>query len=243
MANKAIRAIRAGIGLLNPRTWGPFVEAYELTKFDHGFSVSWSQGAEDLGLQAIFYGVREGSFLDVGAHHPSRFSVTRHLYQLGWRGVNIEANPDLIPAFNLSRPEDKNIWGCVGTESTYQFNIFEEPAISTVSKEWKEKFLSENQKISRTIEIPGVSLNSLISDNFAGKPLRLLCIDAEGSDLNVLKSGYFEKYPELKPEWLLLESSPPVSESLKTPAVEYAISLGYEPHLILSMSTILKLKK
>jgi len=241
LVNKAVRAFKAGLGLFNPRSWGPFVEAYELTKFDHGFTVSWSQGAEDLGLQSVFYGVREGTYLDVGAHHPSRFSVTRHLYQLGWRGVNVEANPDLIPAFLAQRPSDKNIWACVGTEQTYSFTIFEEPAISTVSNEWKEKFLSENQKILKIIDIPGVSLFTLLKENFSNEPLDLLCIDAEGSDLNVLQSGYFEKNPERKPKWLLLESSPPVEQSLKTPAVAYAISLGYEPYLVLSMSTILRL--
>jgi FkbM family methyltransferase len=237
------RAIRAGLGLLLPRTWGPFVETYELTKFDHAFAVTWSQGAEDLGLLAALGSIEHGTYLDVGAHHPSRFSVTRRLYQLGWRGLNVEANPDLLPAFEKYRKLDKNLWACVGTDSEYSFNIFEEPALSTVSHEWRDKFLSENQKIEKVLTVPGVTLNKLILDNFKAKKLDLLCVDAEGSDLNVLESGNFREYPEIRPRWMLLESSPPVDQALNTPAVNYAINLGYQPHQVMNMSTLLQLKE
>jgi len=242
MANKMIRAINAGIGLLNPKSWGPFVEAYDRTKFNHGFSVSWSQGGEDLALAGLFPVSYRGNYVDVGAHHPSRFSVTRHLYQNGWSGVNVEANPDLIAAFLAQRPRDKNLWACVGTESKYSLNVFEEPAISTVNDAWKERFLLENQKISKVVDIPGISLLTILKENFPESSIDLLCIDAEGSDLNVLQSGFFEKNSQYKPRWLVLESTPPIEDSLKTPAVAYAISLGYKPHMVLSMSTILRLE-
>ena len=42
------------------------------------------------------------------------------------------------------------------------------------------------------------------------------------------------------PQWLLLESAPPVSNALKTPAVKLTMQWGYEPHVVLSMSTLLK---
>jgi hypothetical protein len=59
---------------------GVFTRTYEQTNFDFDFHVSWSQGGEDLALLSIFLGQQGGVYIDVGAHHPSRFSVTRHLY-------------------------------------------------------------------------------------------------------------------------------------------------------------------
>ena len=240
MKNKAIRALKTFIGIANPRTWGPLVETFETTKFDHAFDVSWSQGGEDIGLISALSRISNGSFVDVGAHDPSRFSVTRKLSTRGWTGVNIDGNPALLPAFEKNRRRDINLWACVGSEPEYVFTIFDEPAISTVNSEWREKFIGENQKIKKEIKVPGVSLRTVFDRYFDGGFPDLLCIDAEGADLDVLKSANLKH--SSGPEWLLLEADPPLSSVMETPAVSYALSLGYEIHLVMGMSTLLHLK-
>jgi hypothetical protein len=66
-------------------------------------------------------------------------------------------------------------------------------------------------------------------------------VDAEGSDLEVLQSLDLETLERTRyPKWVLLEAEPPVSNSLTTESVKYAISVGYSPHLVLPMSTLLK---
>ena len=42
------------------------------------------------------------------------------------------------------------------------------------------------------------------------------------------------------PEWILLESFPPVENSLKTPAVTRALSVGYQAWLVLPTSVLLR---
>ena len=80
---RIIRYFRALVGIFHFGRAGTFTRTFELTKFDYDFKVSWSQGGEDLALLSIFSNQPEGTYIDVGAHHPSRFSVTRHLYQSG----------------------------------------------------------------------------------------------------------------------------------------------------------------
>jgi FkbM family methyltransferase len=240
MKNKAVRAIKTFSGIANPRTWGPLVETFEYTKFDHAFDISWSQGGEDIGLISALKGINNGRYVDVGAHDPSRFSVTRKLSIKGWSGVNIDGNPDLIPPFEKNRPKDINLWACVGSEAEYTFTIFEEPAISTANSEWREKFIGENQKIKKAIKVPGISLRTVFERYFDGGFPDLLCIDAEGADLDVLKSANLMRASG--PEWLLLEADPPLSTVIETPAVAYALSLGYEIHLVMGMSTLLHMK-
>ena len=182
-----------------------------------------------------------GSYLDIGAHHPSRFSVTRHLYQRGWSGVNVEANSALISEFNKQRNRDVNLWNAVGPDLNYDLTIFEEPAISTVNNTWRERFILENQKISRIDKVPGITIREIIDIYFLDKKCNLLIIDIEGADFEALKTIDFKTLDINKhPDWILLETYPPVANALKTESVIYAMENGYAPHLILSMSTLLR---
>ena len=199
-----------------------------------------SQGGEDLALLSSV-GTEVGHYIDIGSHHPSRFSVTRHLYQRGWTGANIDANPALIPEFNKKRKNDINIWSAVGFESSYQLCIFEESAISTVNKCWKEKFILANQKIVRVMEVPGITLREIIDTYFNDKKIKLLSIDIEGADFEALKTIDFKTLSKNQfPDWILLETKPPIEEALKTDSVAYAINNNYIPYLILPMATLLK---
>jgi FkbM family methyltransferase len=241
MKSKPIRAIMALLKLRKKRTWGPFVEASEATGFDHAFSVSWSQGGEDLALLSAMQEISSGKYIDVGAHDPSRFSVTRHLYHRGWSGVNVDANPNLIGNFEKIRTRDKNVWAAVGEKPDYEFTIFDEPAISTVSDEWRNKFLQENQRIKEVLTVPGKTLRAILDENFWNYQLDLLAIDAEGADFEVLQSLSLATLPKERfPKYMLLEASPPVATALETPAVKLAIMYGYEPLMVLPMSTLLR---
>lgn len=241
MIEKVIDLLRGILSLTNPKRWGPFIEAFRITDFDHAFSISWSQGGEDLALLQVFEGITNGSYIDVGAHNPSRFSVTRHLYQRGWSGVNIEANEELMQAFKIKRPRDINICSAVGTKTSYSFSVFEEAALSTIDQEWEARYLVENQKIRSRRIVPGISLRRVLETYFTERKCNLLNIDAEGSDNEVIDSIEFgninEKY---HPEWILIETNPPVNNVLNTQGIQKLIKEKYEPYLILTMSTLLR---
>ena len=94
------------------------------------------------------------------------------------------------------------------------------------------------------MKVPGKTLRSILMENFGSYQLDLLAIDAEGSDFEVLESLSLSTLPRaLFPKYILLEAAPPVSNALRTPAVKHAIDFGYEPFMVLSMSTLLKLKE
>lgn len=235
------RYFRAVIGIFLFSRAGTFTRTFEQTKFDHDFNVSWSQGGEDLALLSIFPNQYGGTYIDVGAHHPSRFSVTRHLYQLGWSGLNVEANEELIKEFQISRPRDKSIVGYVGTLGVRKFYIFSEKAISTSDASIANSLQAHNRKLLQTIEVESIPLRILLDEYFPQKQIDLLNIDAEGSDYDVLKSLGLESLENNRwPKHFLLETKPPVSHALETKSVSYAMSHGYIPILVLPMSTLLK---
>jgi hypothetical protein len=117
------RLLKALIALLQPKTWGNFVQTSEVAGFKNAFSVSWSQGGEDLAILYAVAGKRDGIYIDIGAHHPYRFSVTHHLSRIGWRGVNVDANSELIEIFNKERAGCKYLCCCWDREELHVHNI------------------------------------------------------------------------------------------------------------------------
>ncbi len=241
MRSKPIRFLVALTSLFRKRSWGPFTEAYEATKFDHAFSVSWSQAGEDLSLMPILGSISNGRYLDVGAHHPSRFSVTRHLFQSGWSGVNVDANIDLITPFRTQRPLDTSINYCVGTESTYEITIFKETAISTVNSDWELRFKSEKNDVLEKRTVPGITLKTLIEEYFPKGTLDFLNIDIEGADLDALMSAQFQDLNfNLWPKWVLIEANSPLENALHTPSLEFLLEFDYQVYLVLPYAVLLK---
>lgn len=218
-----------------------FLLAAETTRgFDSSFSVSWSQGSEDLSILSLFPPLEKGTYIDIGCHHPSRYSNTRHLYQRGWRGINVDADEELMPAFFLERPEDLNICAAVGLETQYVLNVFDERLVSSVDSKRVDFEVSIGRRKVAERTVRGITLRSIVDSYFPEERVTLLLIDIEGSDLDALNSLDLDTLaPGRYPKYLVLETFPPVSAALSAPSVKLAMSKGYKPLLVLPLSTIL----
>jgi FkbM family methyltransferase len=165
---------------------------------------SYSQEGEDLILDAYFYNKKPGFYVDVGAHHPKRFSNTYRLYLQGWRGLNIDANPGSMRMFRRLRPRDINIEAAVSSaceELTYY--IFKDPALNTFDKQLALKWAAEKSFITQEVTIVPVPLRKLL-DQYVPRNVKidLLTVDVEGLDYDVLKSNDWNRY---SPEYILVE--------------------------------------
>lgn len=230
--------MKAFLALSNFRKWGPFLDASIESKFDHGFTISWSQCAEDI----VFCNINEskiGRYIDVGAHHPNRFSVTRKLYEKGWSGINIEANLDLLTEFVKLRKRDINLNYAIGKKDKYQLTIFEEPALSTINLDWKKRYLDEKNIVKKIVEVPGRTLYEIQLEYGKGSKFDLLNVDVEGADFEVIESFNFEKLDNsLYPSCIIIEMKPGIDHILKSNLTTYLMKFGYKIHCILPMSTI-----
>lgn len=83
-------------------------------------------------------GIKKPSYIDIGAHHPYEISNTAIFYMNGCRGVNVEANPNLIDEFYKERPDDINICCGVGNHpGKMPFYMIDEKVDEIVLKrEW-----------------------------------------------------------------------------------------------------------
>jgi FkbM family methyltransferase len=161
-------------------------------------SESYGQEGEDLIIGRLFDGRQTGFFVDVGAHHPFRFSNTWLLYKRGWRGINIDAMPGAMSAFRAWRPQDINIECLVSSDARPRtFFQYEEPALNTLSEDLvrqRERDAPHYRLTGSTI-LPARRLADILADHLApGQAIDLLNVDVEGHDLDVLMSNDWDRF-------------------------------------------------
>jgi len=149
---------------------------------------SFAQEGEDLVLERLFEHQATGIYVDVGAHHPRRFSNTQLLYRRGWRGVNIDAAPGSMVMFRRYRPRDINLEVGVGTtDDIRDFFVFDEPALSTFDAARAKALDKPPYRVERVVRVRCAPLAMLLREHDIG-PIDLLTIDAEGYDFEVLQT-------------------------------------------------------
>ena len=191
----------------------------------------YSQAGEDM-LLSIYYenNKTKGFYVDVGAHHPFRFSNTAYFYRHGWRGINIEPTPSLFKAFPRWRKRDINLNVGIGSGEKLTFYVFNEGALNTfdpvLAKERDGKYHGERQyKIMDRIEVQTCTLADILDKHLpAGRDIDLLTIDVEGLDFAVLKSNDWTKY---KPKFILVECESSLDDLAGDEIYQFLHGMGY----------------
>jgi FkbM family methyltransferase len=147
------------------------------------------------------------SYIDIGAHHPYNISNTALFYQMGCRGINIEANPALIKEFEKERPEDTNLCLGVGAENgTFPFYISDVSGLNTFKKDnlsFNESLyktdtgIEKEYAVRETIDLPVRKLQDIIDEYCGGKWPDLMSIDIEGLEYETLKVCDLSQGPAL----------------------------------------------
>jgi FkbM family methyltransferase len=200
--------------------------AYE---WDQWHEKSWSQEGEDQILRRIFERSSLGFYVDVGAHHPKRFSNTYLFYKRGWRGINIDAMPNSMDKFKKTRPRDINIEVGVGINSCeLEYYFFDEPAFNGFNKNLSHKRgeLNNQQKINFSKFIKVEPLSKILDKYMPPmQAIDFMTIDVEGLDFCVLKSNDWIRY---RPKFVLVEILDCNLEELyKTEIGEFMRNQGY----------------
>jgi FkbM family methyltransferase len=162
------------------------------------YYLSCSQFGEDMIVRNLLADVLTGFYVDIGAHHPVYYSNTYHFYRSGWRGINVDALPGSMEAFNLLRPRDINVEACVNVapHQTREFFQFDSPALSTICPEEADRAVREaHGKIVNRLAIQTVTLSGLLDQYLLpGQSIDFLSIDVEGLDELILMAHDFTRY-------------------------------------------------
>lgn len=189
---------------------------------------AFSQEGEDLLLLKLLQWKRDGFYLDVGCHHPWRYSNTALLNRdFGWHGMNIDPLPGTKILFDSVRPKDINIQCGVGDQETdLTYFIFDPPAYSTFDLQ-KVKQLEGQVKLIEKRLISVKPLDSILREtNSLDKTIDFMNIDVEGMELNVLKGMPFKT---IRPHVICIEAlRTKWSELGNIPAYVFLEETGYD---------------
>jgi FkbM family methyltransferase len=191
---------------------------------------TYSQEGEDIILRRIFEHQKTGFYVDVGAHHPKRFSNTYFFYKQGWRGINIDAMPGSMKAFRKFCPRDINLEIAIySRKQRLNYYIFNEPALSGFSKELSESRDSLNNQyyIVETKELETFTLKEILDKYLPdGQNIDFMNIDVEGFEYDVLRSNDWQKY---RPKVILVEiRKSDLEDLLKNEITIFLNNLGYK---------------
>ncbi len=188
----------------------------------------FSEFGEDIIINRFFKNINSGFYIDIGAYHPFKGSLTYLLHKKGWTGLNIDISKASIDLFNIARKKDINI-NCavsnVDEETFYYSNSLINQQNSLIQR-------GENQK---KIPIKSFKLETILKthkiENF-----EYLNIDTEGNEAEIIRSIDFQKY---KPILVTVEINNFFSnKSNKDEIIKYFLLNSYELFNIIGVTYI-----
>ncbi len=166
--------------------------------------ISYAQNREDVLLDRLFPRGKAGFYVDVGANHPVNHSVTKHFYEHGWRGINVEPAATVFRMLEADRPRDLNV--NLGISDRDGALVFHEATsslgMSTFDTAFAEGLVRDGFPcVPRSV--PVTTLSRLF-ERYAVGAIDFLKIDVESHESEVLRGADFSRW---RPRVVLIEAT------------------------------------
>ncbi|MGH2719570.1 MAG: FkbM family methyltransferase [Actinomycetota bacterium] len=194
--------------------------------------VSYAQNHEDVLLDRAFARGRTGFYIDVGANDPVAYSVTKHFYDLGWHGINVEPSELHFAALEGARLRDVNLNVALAAkpgEAVFHEFPPEFSGLSTLSGEGAERH-REAGLLAVERRVPALTLAAVCEAHVRG-PIDFLSVDVEGIEREVLQGGDWTRW---RPRIVLVEAVEPagLDGAGDSPRLLIPSHAGWEPILL-----------
>ena len=169
---------------------------------------SFAQNGEDVVLWRALGHIKSGSYLDIGANHPTVDSVTRAFYDHGWRGLLVEPMPEFAALLRSERPEDTVVEAAITPDDggTVTLHEMTGTGLSTLVDSYRDAGV-EAGHASRDLTVPSRSLNAVLAEQgWDGRDIHFMSVDTEGAERLVLESIDLRRF---RPWVLIIEATEP----------------------------------
>ncbi|MBM3599755.1 MAG: FkbM family methyltransferase, partial [Alphaproteobacteria bacterium] len=185
--------------------------------------VSFAQNGEDVIVDRLFP-QPFGFYIDVGACHPVRDSVTNYFYVRGWRGINIEPVVELFDFFNLLRPADTNLNMAIGEKAEKRV-FYAVPTAQVSTLDYERLSFLQSLGTAPQERLVDVETLAQVCERHVRTEIDLLKIDAEGWEAAVIAGADWQRF---RPRLVIIESTEPNTAKPAWPAWERTIlNKGY----------------
>jgi FkbM family methyltransferase len=170
---------------------------------------SYAQHAEDARLARALGSRPTGFYVDVGAAHPVINSVTKHFYDRGWRGINVEPDPALFGLLEATRPRDVNLPVALSDmEGSGILHLFDGVhGLATLQEDVVLRYGHEFGMQAVTKQVRVTTLRNICEQHVAGG-IDFIKIDAEGHERKVILGSDWQRW---RPTIVVVEATEPWS--------------------------------
>lgn len=171
--------------------------------------ISYAQNGEDVVLARLFMDQPTGCWVDVGAGHPLEDSVTKFLYDRGWRGVNIEPKEHEFQLLCEQRPRDRNLKVAISDHEGEAVLHVAPPELwgaSTLERTVAAGYSGTSMPFE-AITVRTTTLTQLVGE-LELETIDLLKIDVEGHEAAVVRGADWSR---VRPRVMVIEATRPNS--------------------------------
>ena len=167
--------------------------------------ITYAQNFEDVLLERVFKGQGAGFWIDVGAWDDTLDSVTKHFYDKGWRGVNVEPVPSYWQKLEQGRPRDTNLnIALLDKLGATIFYEIPQTALSTFDRQQAERHRANGfDVLEREVKVSTLAL--ICAQHAEHRPIDFLKLDTEGTEL---QGGDWKRF---RPRIVVIEATQPCS--------------------------------
>ncbi len=160
--------------------------------------VSYAQNAEDIRVWRAFAELSEQpgarlTYVDVGANEPQHLSITASLYDMGWRGLLIEADPQLAAELRRFRPLDTVIEEAASAD-VGELTFYRVPGTGLGTMDATEAHAARERGFEVIAQsVPTRPLDDML-DRAHLTEIHFMSIDVEGAEAQVLSGLSLQRH-------------------------------------------------
>lgn len=170
---------------------------------------SHAQNGEDVVLWRAFRCLPLGRYIDVGANHPTEFSISWPFYQQGWRGITVEPVHSFAELHRAQRPGDTLVEAAITADPGKPVTLYEIPdtGLSTLVDSIRAGHEQAGWQ-AREVSVESRSLDEVLTEaGWPGADIHFMTVDTEGTEADVLASVDLRVW---RPWVLVIESTAPL---------------------------------
>ncbi len=146
-----------------------------------------------------FFNDTPGFFVEVGANDPIEGSQSWHLEQRGWRGILVEPQPKLAERLRETRSAKVFAAACSSPKNAGRLLPLH---VAGPHSSLDRDAMAPGSRPEEVIQVPVTTLDDILVQGGAPRPLDFLSVDVEGHEIEVLRGFDFARW---QPRLILLE--------------------------------------
>jgi FkbM family methyltransferase len=170
---------------------------------------SYAQNHEDVLLSRAFPPGLTGFYIDIGANDPVENSITKHFYDLGWHGINVEPAQEPFQRLLAARPRDVCLNLGVSDEPG-QLSFYELPpeAVGGSTFSAEQADWHHDHGLPADTRLVEVTTLAALCEQYVTGTIDFLSVDVEGHEAQVLAGADWERW---RPRIVVVEATQPAT--------------------------------